>query len=184
VSGPCPGHAVGMTNRPGAILTLALAAAVACTGCVGVRSSQEQAQYLARKTALEDAATLAASVERNQFPQGGDPGTPEYQPPWTNRDMVQRLAAEVDDRDDGHEDRVLLVEVVPGNPWVGFLGAVEAALTRTVETGGGLSYETATATTCVRFEIHGNSSGAGPRRVSTRGIDCPPTVATVTSRAP
>jgi hypothetical protein len=55
--------------------------------------------------------------------------------------------------------------------WVGFLGAVEVAITRGAETGGGLFYATGSATVCVRFEIHGDN---GPRRVTTREIDCPP----------
>jgi hypothetical protein len=37
--------------------------------------------------------------------------------------------------------------------------------------GGGLFYATGSATGCVRFEIHGDN---GPRRVTTREIDCPP----------
>jgi hypothetical protein len=120
--------------------------------------------------ALEDAAALAARVERRQFPQGGDPGTDEYELPWTNAGMVRRIAEALNGTRAGHPDRVLEAQVVPGNPRVGFLGAVEAALTREAETGGGLFYANGTATVCVRFEIHG---GEGPRRVTTREIDCP-----------
>ena len=61
--------------------------------------------------------------------------------------------------------------VVAGQPWAGFLGAVEVAITREAETGGGLSYATGEATVCVRFELHGDN---GPRRVTIREIDCPP----------
>jgi hypothetical protein len=47
-------------------------------------------------------------------------------------------------------------------------------ITRAAETGGGLLSATGSATVCVRFEIHGDN---GPRRVTTREIDCPPPVA-------
>ena len=48
---------------------------------------------------------------------------------------------------------------------------VQVAITRRAETGGGLFYATGSATVCVRFELHGTG---GPRRVTTREIDCPP----------
>jgi hypothetical protein len=79
-----------MTRRRGTILALALATAVAGTGCV--RTGEDAARHQARRTALQDAAALAAKVERLQFPQGGDPGTDEYEPPWTNAAMVRRIA--------------------------------------------------------------------------------------------
>ena len=44
---------------------------------------------------------------------------------------------------------------------------------REAETGGGLFYATGSATVCARFEIHGDN---GPRRVTTREIDCPRSV--------
>lgn len=87
--------------------------------------------------------------------------------------MVERIASEFSSPDAGSSDRVLQLEIMPGQPWTGFLGAVEVALTREAETGGGLFYGTGSATICVRFEIHGDN---GPRRVTTREIDCPPSV--------
>jgi hypothetical protein len=88
--------------------------------------------------------------------------------------MVERIAGEFGGPGAGPSDRVLRREVVPGQPWVGFLGAVEVAITREAETGGGLSYARGSATVCVRFEVHGDD---GPRRVSVREMDCPASVA-------
>jgi hypothetical protein len=85
--------------------------------------------------------------------------------------MVERIASEFSGPTAGPSDRVLRLEIMPGQPWTGFLGAVEVAITRQAETGGGLSYATGKATVCVRFESHGDN---GPRRVTTREIDCPP----------
>jgi hypothetical protein len=87
--------------------------------------------------------------------------------------MVERIASEFSSPDAGPSDRVLQLEIMPGQPWAGFLGAVEVALTRETETSGGLFSATGSATICVRFEIHGNN---GPGRVTTREIDCPPSV--------
>ena len=133
---------------------------------------EDAARHQARALALEDAKQVAEEVERRQFPQGGgDPGTAGYRPPWTNAAMVERIASEYRGPAAGPSDRVLGRELVPGRPWTGFLGAVEVAITRAAETGGGLSYATGEATVCVRFELHGDN---GPRRVTTREIDCPP----------
>jgi hypothetical protein len=151
------------------VLAVAVVMALSCTGCV--RTGEDAARHQARKLALEDAGKVAGKVERLQFPQGGDPGTPQYRPPWTNADMVERIASEYRGPAAGPSDRVLRRELIPGQPWTGFLGAVEVAITREAETGGGLSYATGQATICVRFELHGDN---GPRRVTTREIDCPP----------
>jgi hypothetical protein len=85
--------------------------------------------------------------------------------------MVEHIASEFDGPETSPSDRVLQLEIMPGQRWTGFLGAVEVAITRRAETGGGLFYATGEATVCVRFELHGDD---GPRRVTTREIDCPP----------
>jgi hypothetical protein len=71
---------------------------------------------------LEDAGKVAEEVERRQFPQGGgDPGTAGYRRPSTNVGMVERIASEFDASDTSPSDRVLRLEVMPGQRWVGFL---------------------------------------------------------------
>lgn len=161
-----------MRRRRSGVLVLAVVAALTCSGCV--RTGEDAARHQARTLALEDAEKVADEVERLQFPQGGgDPGTPGHRRAWTNAGMVERIASEFSGPDAGSSDRVLQLEVVPGQPWTGFLGAVEVAITREAETGGGLFYATGSAVVCVRFEIHGNN---GPRRVTVREIDCPPSV--------
>jgi hypothetical protein len=162
-----------MRRRRSGVLALAAVAALSCSGCV--RTGEDAARHQAHRLALEDAAKVAGEVERLQFPQGGgDPGTPGYRPAWSNAGMVERIASQYSGPDAGPSDRVLRRELVSGQPWVGFLGAVEVVITRAAETGGGLFYATGSATVCVRFEIHGDN---GPRRVTTREIDCPPPVA-------
>jgi hypothetical protein len=161
-----------MRKRPSGVLALAVVAALSCTGCV--RTGEDAARHQARKLALEDAEGVADEAERLQFPQGGgDPGTPGYRPAWTNAGMVERIASRYSGSTAGLSDRVLGRELISGQPRAGFLGAVEVVITREAETGGGLSYATGSATICVRFEIHGDN---GPRRVTTREIDCPPSV--------
>ena len=60
-------------------LTLAVVAALTCTGCI--RTGEDAARHEARVRALEDAERVAEEIERRQFPQGGgDPGTPGYRP--------------------------------------------------------------------------------------------------------
>jgi hypothetical protein len=103
-----------MTRRRGTILALALATAVAGTGCV--RTGEDAARHQARRTALQDAAALAAKVGRLQFPQGGDPGTDEYEPPWTNAAMVRRIAEELDGTGAGHSAEVLEWRSSPATP--------------------------------------------------------------------
>jgi hypothetical protein len=159
-----------MRKRPRGVLALAVLAALTCTGCV--RTGEDAARHQARTLALEDAETVAERVERLQFPQGGgDPGTSEHRPAWTNTGMVERIASEFSGPDADSSDRVLQLEIMPGQRWTGFLGAVEVAITREAETGGGLFSATGSATVCVRFELHGDN---GPRHVTTREIDCPP----------
>jgi hypothetical protein len=154
------------------VLALVVVAALSCAGCV--RTGEDAARHQARELALEDAEKVAEEVERLQFPQGGgDPGTPGHRRAWTNAGMVERIAGEYSGPDAGPSDRVLRRELVPGQPWAGFLGAVEVVITREAETGGGLFYATGSATVCVRFEIHGDN---GPRRVTAREIDCPRSV--------
>jgi hypothetical protein len=160
-----------MWRRRGGVV--ALVVALCCGSCV--RTGEDAARHQARELALEDAERVAAEVERLQFPQGGgDPGTPGHRRAWSNAGMVERIAGEFGGPGAGPSDRVLRREVVPGQPWVGFLGAVEVAITREAETGGGLSYARGSATVCVRFEVHGDD---GPRRVSVREMDCPASVA-------
>jgi hypothetical protein len=162
-----------MRKRRSGVLAVAVVAALSCTGCV--RTGEDAARHQARKLALEDAEQVAEEVERLQFPQGGgDPGTPGYRPAWTNAGMVERIASEYSGPNAGPSDGVLRRELISGQPWAGFLGAVEVVITREAETGGGLLYATGSATLCVRFEIHGNN---GSRRVTTREIDCTPSVA-------
>ena len=50
---------------------------------------------------------------------------------------VERIASEFDGPDTAPSDRVLRLEIMPGQRWTGFLGAVEVAITRATETGGG-----------------------------------------------
>jgi hypothetical protein len=162
-----------MRRRRGGVLALAVVAALSCAGCV--RTGEDAAGHQAHRLALEDAEKVAGEVERLQFAQGGgDPGTPGYRPAWSNAGMVERIASRYSGPDAGSSDRVLRRELVSGQPWVGFLGAVEVVMTREAESGGGLLSATGSATVCVRFEIHGDS---GPRRVTTREIDCPSSVA-------
>jgi hypothetical protein len=164
------GHRGRMRRRRSGMLALVVVAALSCSGCV--RTGEDAARQQARELALEDAEGVAEEVERLQFPQGGgDPGTPGHRRAWTNAGMVERIAGEYGGPDAGPSDRVLRRELVPGQPWAGFLGAVEVVITREAETGGGLFYATGLATVCVRFEIHGND---GPRRVTAREIECPP----------
>jgi hypothetical protein len=169
---PC--HPGRMSRRRSGLLALVAVAALSCTGCI--RTGEDAARHQARKLALEDAEKVAARVERLQFPQGGgDPGAPEYRPPWTNAAMVERIVSAYRGPAAGPSDRVLRRELTSGQPRTGLLGAVEVAITRKAETGGGLSYATSSATICVRFELHGDN---GPRRVTTREIDCPPPATT------
>jgi hypothetical protein len=102
-----------------------------------------------------------------------DPGTPDYHPPWTNAGMLGRIAGEFSGSEAHPSDRVLRRELTSGQPWTGFLGAVEVVITRVSPGGGGLFSATASATVCARFELHRE---AGPRRVTIREIDCPPSV--------
>jgi hypothetical protein len=94
--------------------------------------------------------------------------------------MVERIASEYSGPDAGPSDRVLRRELIAGQPWAGFLGAVEVAITREAETGGGLFYATGSATVCVRFEIHGENGPAAspPARLTAhrrfRPEPCPP----------
>jgi hypothetical protein len=70
----------GRMRRPtvGA-LTLAVVAALTCTGCI--RTGEDAARHEARVRALEDAERVAEEIERRQFRQGGgDPGIPGYRP--------------------------------------------------------------------------------------------------------
>jgi hypothetical protein len=148
-----------------------MVAALTCTGCL--RTGEDAARHQARALALKDAEQVANKVERLQFPQGGaDPGTPGYRPPWSNAAMLDRIA-ELSGPGAGTSGRVLRRELISGQPWAGFLGAVELAITRETQTGGGLFYATGSATVCVRFDLHGAN---GPRRVTTDEIDCPPGV--------
>jgi hypothetical protein len=159
-------------------LALAVVATLTCTGCV--RTGEDAARHAARAQALDDAERVAGEVERLQFPQGGgDPGTADYRPAWTSAGMVERIGSEFDGPGTAPSDRVLRLEIMPGRRWTGFLGAVEVAITRTAETGGGLFYARGSATVCARFELHGEG---GPRRVTTREIDCPPSAATPSTR--
>ena len=120
-----PGRHVETTKR---VLALAVTAALSCTGCVkagGFRTGEDAARHQARQLALEDAEQVAEEVERRQFPQGGgDPGTAGYRRPWTNAGMVERIASEFDGPQAGPSDRVLQLEIMPGQRWVGFLGEV------------------------------------------------------------
>lgn len=144
-----------MRKRRRGVLALAVVAALSCAGCV--RTGEDAARHQARRLALEDAERVAEEVERLQFPQGGgDPGTPGYRRAWTTAGMVERIAGEYGGPGSGPSDGVLRRELVSGQPWVGFLGAVEVVITREAETGGGLLYATGSATVCVRFEIHGD----------------------------
>lgn len=164
---------LGRMRKPrSGLLAIAVVAALSCTGCV--RTGEDAARHQARTLALADAEQVADQVERLQLPQGGgDPGTPGHRPPWTNAAMVERIASAYRGPAVGPSDRVLRRELISGQPRTGLLGAVEVAITREAETGGGLFYATGAATVCVRFELHGDN---GPRRVTTREIDCPPSV--------
>lgn len=161
-----------MRKRRSGLLALLVVAALSCTGCA--RTGEDAAGHQARRLTPEDTEKVADEVERLQFRQGGgDPGTPGHRRAWTNAGMVERIASEYSGPSAGPSDRVLQLEVMPGRRWAGFLGAVEVVITREAETGGGLFYATGSATICVRFEIHGDN---GPRRVTTREIDSPPSV--------
>jgi hypothetical protein len=157
-----------MRRRSGGALALAVVAALTCTGCVRTDAAYHQA----RAQALEDARRVADEVERPQPPAtGADPGTPGHDPPGTNVGMLERIADEFSGPEAQSGDRVLKRELVSGQPWTGFLGAVEVLIGREAERGSSLFQVRQAAVVCVRFELHGDN---GPRRVTIREIDCPP----------
>ena len=85
--------------------------------------------------------------------------------------MLGRIAGEFSGSETHPSDRVLKRELVSGQPWTGFLGAVEALMGREAERGSSLFHVRQAAAVCARFELHGEG---GPRRVTIREIDCPP----------
>ena len=85
--------------------------------------------------------------------------------------MLERIADEFSGTEAHPYDRVLKRELVSGQPLTGFLGAVEVQLGREAERGSSLFQVRQASSVCVRFEVHGDN---GPRRVTTRKIDCPP----------
>jgi hypothetical protein len=156
-----------MRRRPVGALALAMMAALSCTGCVRT----DAAYHAARRQALEDARRVADEVERLQPPAtGADPGAPGHDPPGTNAGMLERIADEFSGPDHPY-DRVLKRELISGQPWTGFLGAVEVQMGREAEGGSGMFHVRQAASVCVRFELHGDN---GRRRVTIREIDCPP----------
>jgi hypothetical protein len=102
-----------------------------------------------------------------------DPGTPDYHPPWTNAGMLGRIAGEFSGSEATPPTASSGASSPCGQPWTGFLAAVEVVITRVSPGGGGRFSATASATVCARFELHRE---AGPRRVTIREIDCPPSV--------
>jgi hypothetical protein len=157
-----------MRRRPDGVLALAVVAALTCTGCVRTDAAYHQA----RAQALEDARRVADEVERRQLPAtAADPGTLGYHPPGTNAGMLERIADELSGTEAHPDDRVLKRELISGQPWTGFLGAVEVLIGREAERGNSLFHVRQAAAVCVRFELHGDN---GPRRVTIREIDCPP----------
>jgi hypothetical protein len=157
-----------MRRRPVGALALAMVAALTCTGCVRT----DAAYHAARRQALEDARRVADEVERRQLPAtGADPGTPGHHPPGTNAGVLERIADEFSGTEAHPDDRVLKHELVSGQPWAGFLGAVEVQIGREAERGSSLFHVRQAASVCLRFELHGDN---GRRRVTIREIDCPP----------
>jgi hypothetical protein len=157
-----------MRRRPVGALALAMVGALTCTGCVRT----DAAYHAARRQALEDARRVAGEAERLQPPAtGADPGAPGHDPRGTNAGMLERIADEFDGTVAHPYDRVLKRELMPGQSWIGFLGAVEVQMAREAERGSGLFQVRQAASVCVRFELHGDN---GRRRVTLREIDCPP----------
>jgi hypothetical protein len=93
--------------------------------------------------------------------------------------MLERIADEFSGTEAHPDDRVLKRELVSGQPWTGFLGAVEVQIGREAERGSSLFHVRQAASVCVRFELHGDN---GPRRVTTREIDCPASASAPPSR--
>jgi hypothetical protein len=83
----------------------------------------------------------------------------------------ERIADEFSGIEAHPDDRVLKRELVSGQPWAGFLGAVEVQIGREAERGSSLFHVRQAASVCLRFELHGDN---GRRRVTIREIDCPP----------
>lgn len=151
------GAAVRLATVPAGLILLLTVA-----GCGGSGGGT------AHEPAMKDAREIAKTVELTAAEAGGDPASPDYQPPLDNAALVSLISEKVKahKRDAGNA-KVLTSKSRTGSE--GELGVVEAVL-YTGGASGGYSYEDSDVTTCVRFRI---TSDGGPRKVSANRIDCP-----------